>query len=233
MPSSLESGGYVQAAISAPSEKGRKRNLPDEIQELERIKRRRPLSEVEEAVLRLAKDVFDPPREWFRDQDIQAAQVATAVRETARAAFAPRSTVTYLADDEQTNSSSWAALADLQQSITVPVPARLQLTLSLDVYCDVASAQYFESRVVVTSTLGSANYAHGALLATSAGLRVPVTTIDLLDLLPGYEYIVAPQIRISAAGLSTFTALGPAGTYSDARSPLICRVEARSLATPA
>lgn len=231
MPSFLESGGYVQTAISAPSVRSRKRNLPREIQAIERLKRKRELTEQEEAILRLAKDVFDPPREWFGDQDIQAAQVATAVRETARAAFAPRSTVTYLADDEQTNSSSWAALADLEQSISVPVPARLQLSLSLDVYCDVASAQYFESRVVVTSSLGSASYAHGALLATSGGLRLPVTTIDLLDLLPKYEYVVAPQIRISAAGLSTFTALGPAGTYSDARSLLICRVEARSLAT--
>jgi hypothetical protein len=180
-------------------------------------------------VLRLAKDVFDPPPEWFQSSDKHSGLIANAVRDTARAAFTPRSTVSYETTDETVTVAGGAVnLTEMAQTIVVPIPARLKVTLDLDVECVTATAQLFHQIVRVSSTLGTADYADGFCQALATGFRWPVTTIDLLDLLPEIAYTVTPRVNITGLGAASYLVKGSAGS---GRSALICRVEARSLAT--
>ncbi|OHE83228.1 MAG: hypothetical protein A2190_08995 [Lysobacterales bacterium RIFOXYA1_FULL_69_10] len=183
------------------------------------------VEQVREALNQLSASLYDDPKNEVTDH---LRMLTEGVNIAAAAALTPVTTQTVLAADVNVGATTvWVALTALAQTIYTPIPARLYLSLDVQVNTPGAglanAADLYRVRILVNGAqVAQGVWAPGIVVA--ATLRTHLALIGLVgSVLPEAAYAVTVEHGMTGAGGTVFSTRA-----TDTK--LCCRVEARSLA---
>lgn len=194
MPATLLHGPSIPVEAPKIEDRERRRRLPDELEQFKKDE-----SAIGQAIMALAAEIFSPDPQAAERKDTFNRRVASAINETAQAAFTPMTTISYLTADTRIDDTAWVDLAGMSQQIVVPIPARVHMVLNLIVEATTPSNRDILLRIW-DGALARAEATIRMTATLPATFQWSLTLQDMFDAEPETLYTLTPQGSVAVLG---------------------------------